>query len=94
MPTIEVLQGIAGLGALGITLIGIWALGTGRVRVGFLVDRAMEQLIAIYEKRLAEQKEESDGWQDLAQAATPELKRLNDLLEVAVKLLLDRTPRP
>lgn len=76
---LEALQAIAGGGALLITLIGAWALGTGRVRVGWLVDRQEALLM-----------KELEQWKSLAQGATAELKRLNDLLETAVKLLLER----
>jgi hypothetical protein len=74
----EVVQAISGLGALGFAVIAVWALATGRVRVGSLVD--------------AEKKEDRDAlleWKTLAQSTTPELKRLNDLLGTAVSLLTD-----
>lgn len=89
MPSLEVVQQISGLGALGLAIIAVWALATGRVRVGSLVDQATAALIALYERRLRELGEERDGWKSLAQGTTPELKRLNDLLDTAVKLLLD-----
>ncbi len=40
----------------------------------------------------AQWREERDGWKKLAQDSTPEIKRLNDLLEQAVDLLLGRRP--
>jgi hypothetical protein len=84
LPPPEFWQALANIGALGLSLIAVWAFATGRVRVGFLVDRAMKEL-----------KEERDDWQAIAQAATPELKRLNDLLDTMVKQWLGtiRPPR-
>ena len=90
----ELVQAISGLGALGFAVIAVWAFGTGRVRVGSLVDRAMADLIALFDKRLGEVTKERDDWKTLALGATPELKRLNDLLDTAVKLLLDRRDDP
>lgn len=89
MPPLDPIQAIIGLGVSGVLAVGIWALGTGRVRVGSLVDKAMEVVVAQYEKRLTEVTGERNDWRTVAQGATPELKRLNDLLDTAVKLLLD-----
>lgn len=79
MPAPEAIQAVANLGALGLALIAIWAFATGRVRVGALVDREKAEL-----------KEERDQWRALASGTTPELKRLNDLLQTAVTLLVER----
>lgn len=87
---IALLDAATKLGALGLALIGAWALATGRVRVGSLVDKAMDFIVGQFEKRLLEVAKERDDWKALAQGTTPELKRLNDLLDTAVKLLLDR----
>jgi hypothetical protein len=92
--TPEVVQAISGLGALGFAVIAVWALATGRVRVGSLVDKAMDIVVAFFEKQYAEMKEERDGWRTLALGTTPELKRLNDLLDTAVRLLVDRRDPP
>jgi len=92
--TPELVQAISGLGALGFAIIAVWALGTGRVRVGTLVDKANDELAAMFEKRLAEVAKERDDWKTLALTATPELKRLNDLLETSVRLLMARDEPP
>lgn len=77
------LDAVAKLGALGLALLAIYGFLSGRVRVGSLVDKATDEL-----------KGDRDDWKALAQDATPELKRLNDLLDTAVKLLLDPARRP
>jgi hypothetical protein len=79
------IDAIAKIGALGLTLLAIWGFLSGRVRVGSLVDKDE----AKRDLREAEIKKERDDWKTVAQGGTPELKRLNDLLETAVKLLLD-----
>ncbi len=84
------IDAIAKIGALGLTLLAIWGFLSGRVRVGSLVDKDE----AKRDQREAEIKKERDDWKAIAQAGTPELKRLNDLLDVAVKLLLDPNRRP
>lgn len=83
MPSLELLDALTRLGATGLALIGIYGLVTGKVRVGWLVDR-----------ELKETRDERDAWKAMAQSGTPELKRLNDLLETAVKLLLNRRDNP
>lgn len=65
--------------ALVLVIIAVIAFVQGRVRSGSQVDKDTTAL-----------REERDSWKTLAQQTTPELKRLNDLLETAVKLLLDR----
>lgn len=88
MVPLDPIQAIIGLGVSGVLAVGIWALATGRVRVGSLVeaDKAAEAI------RLKEVKDERDSWKALAQAATIEFKRYNDLLDSAIKLLSDRAP--
>jgi hypothetical protein len=86
----DLLQSVAATGALGLALIGVWALGTGRVRVGTLVDSDKVD----EDERFTKLERERDDWKALAQSTTPELKRLNDLLDTAVKLLLDPARRP
>jgi len=83
VPSVELIQGIIGGGVATVLAVGLWWLATGRGRVGTLVDKEKQEL-----------KDERDGWKALAQGTTPELKRLNDLLDTAVKLLLDPSRRP
>jgi len=68
----EVIQG----GVALVLAVGIFGFVTGWVRVGSLVDKREAQLI-----------EERDAWKKLALDATPEIKRLGDLLEQALDLL-------
>lgn len=48
-----------------------------------------DAIVKAHEQREADLEEASDGWKVLAQGTTPELKRLNDLLETAIRLLQD-----
>lgn len=81
MPPFETIQAIVGGGSAVLLGIGIWWLATGRGRVGTLVDKEKQEL-----------REERDAWKALAQSVTPEIRRLNDLLDQAVQLLLNRRP--
>lgn len=87
-----VVKAIADSGPIAIALIfvitGLWWVASGRGRVGSLVDKDQAEGAARYAKL----EKERDDWKVLAQGTTPELKRLNDLLDTAVKLLLDRRP--
>lgn len=77
MPPIEILLGAGGLAVAASA--AVVALWRDHVRRD--VDTA------------AQWREERDGWRKLAQDSTPEIKRLNDLLEQAVDLLLERRTR-
>lgn len=76
MPPLEAIQTIIGGGATVLLGVAIWALYSGRVRVGSLTD-----------KREAELKEERDEWKKLAQSFPGEMRRLGDLVEQAIDLL-------
>lgn len=78
LPPLDVIQAVIGGGIAGVMGVGIWWLASGRGRVGSLVDKREKELI-----------DERDAWKTLAQTIGPEIKRLNDLLDTAVKLLLD-----
>ena len=94
MPPLEPIQAIIGGGVATVLAVGLWWIGTGRGRVGSLVDTDKATAKAEAAERLKEVQRERDEWKALAQGTTPELKRLNDLLGTAVALLLDPARRP
>jgi hypothetical protein len=77
------IDAISKIGIVGGAIFIVALFIRGILRSGSLVDQEKQDL-----------KEERDEWKALAQAFTPELKRLNDLLDTAVKLLLDPSRRP
>jgi hypothetical protein len=78
------------LGALGLAVIVIALFLSGRIRVGTLVDGAKKEA----DDERAKITQERDDWKSIAQAATPELRRLNDLLDTAIKLLFSTSRLP
>lgn len=72
--------------ALVLVIIGLAilfrAVISGDLRSGRLVERELDKLT-----------KERDEWKTLALDSTPEIKRLNDLLDTAIKLLSLRAPQ-
>jgi hypothetical protein len=83
MDLAALLDAVSKLGALGLAIILVFLFIRGIVRSGALVDIEKQEM-----------KEERDEWKALAQSTTPELRRLNDLLQQAVSLLIDPNRRP
>lgn len=72
----ELAQQIAAGGTFGLIialLVGLWALATGFVRVGKLVDKNEEKLVT-----------DRDQWRTMAETSIAKLGRLTDVLEATV----------
>lgn len=78
----ELIQAISGLGALGFAIIAVWALGTGKVRVGSLVDRDTTEL-----KNIATSASKNVG--DLV----PAVRELTNAVEVVDQRAAERYDR-
>lgn len=89
----ETLANAGGWTAFVVLVVVVGVTGWRAITKGILMTGAShDAIVKVHLERESDLEEELDAWKTLAQGSTPELKRLNDLLDAAIRLLLDRRP--